>query len=158
MSQNRIKAIAIGGAAAGVASSVPILDLLNLFCCALIVGGAVLAVYLAFRDEEAVENPYGAGAGIGALSGVVAAVVGTIVAIPITLIFGNVAAETLQELLENDAIQLEGAPRQMIESLAGSGDSIGAIALLTGLVFGLIVNSIFGTLGGVLGAAFFRKK
>lgn len=158
MSQNRMKAIAIGGAAAGVASQVPILNILNVLCCALIVGGAILAVYLAFRGEEATENPYGAGAGIGALSGVVAAVVGTIVSIPVTLIFGNVAAETLQELLENDAIQLEGAPRQMIESLAGSGDSIGALALITGLVFSLIVNSIFGALGGVLGAAFFRKK
>lgn len=159
MSPNRVKAAAIGGATAGVASSLPILEYVNVACCALIVGGAVLAVYLALRNEPPTEKaPLGAGAGIGALSGIFAAVVGTIVSIPLTLIRGNAGAGAIQEMLDSGAIAIEGPVRDILESMAGSGDGIAVGALLVGLVFALIIDSIFGTLGGILGAAIFNKK
>jgi len=160
MSPNRVKAAAIGGVAAGVASSIPILEWINVACCALIVGGAVLAVYLALRNEPPTEKaPLGAGAAIGALSGVFAAVAGTIVSIPIALIAGNAGAGALQEFLESsDAVAIEGPVRDLLESLAGSGEGIALGALLFGLGFSLVINTIFGTLGGILGAAIFNKK
>ena len=160
MSTNRVKAAAIGGGAAGVAVSIPILNLINLACCALIVGGAVLAVYLALRNEPPTEKaPLGAGAAIGALSGVFAAVVGTIVSIPITLIGGNAGAEWLQEFLESsDGAAIEGPVRDLLESFAGSGEGIALGALVFSLAFNLIIDTIFGALGGVLGAAIFNRK
>ncbi len=160
MSPNRVKAAAIGGGAAGVAVSIPILNLINLACCALIVGGAVLAVYLALRNEPpARKAPLGAGAAIGALSGVFAAVVGTIVSMPITLIGGDAGVEWIQEFLEsNDAAAIEGPVRDLLEGLAGSGEGIALTGLLVGLVFSVILYSIFGTLGGILGAAIFNRK
>lgn len=160
MSPNRVKAAAIGGSIAGVASAIPILEWVNLACCALIVGGAMLAVYLALRNEPPTESaPLGAGAAIGALSGMFAAVAGTIVSIPIALIVGNVGAGALEEFLQSsEAVRIEGPVRDLLEALAGSGDGIALGALLFGLVFSLVVDTIFGALGGVLGAAILRRK
>ena len=159
MSASRIKAIAIGGSAAGLAAGIPYLSFLNLLCCGLVAGGAMLAVYLAFRSERPPESPYGSGAAIGALAGVVTAVVATVFSIPTTLIFGNVAAEVLQGLLRvNGPSQVEGPIRQAIIGVASSGGSLTVLALIFGLTRRLVAYGIFGTLGGVLGAAFFREN
>lgn len=160
MSPNRVKAAAIGGGAAGVASSIPFLDVINLACCALIVGGAVLAVYLALRSEPPTEQPpLGAGAAIGALSGVFAALAGTIVSIPIALIVGDASAGALREFLDSsEAEAIEGTLRDILEGFAGSGEGIAVGALLIGLGFSLVLYTIFGALGGVLGAAIFNRK
>ena len=160
MSQNRLKAAAIGGSIAGVASEIPVLNVVNLACCALVVGGAMLAVYMALRNEPPTESaPLGAGAAIGALSGVIAAVAGTIISIPLALLFGNVAANGLQTFLESsDAVQIEGFPRDLLEAMAGSGEGLALGALLIGLILSLGFYTIFATLGGVVGAAIFRKK
>ena len=161
MSPNRVKAAAIGGGAAGVASSIPFLEWINLACCALIVGGAVLAVYLALRNEPPTGSkaPLGAGAAIGALSGVFAAVAGTIVSIPVALIAGNAGAGAIRDFLDSsDAVAIEGPFRDLLESLAGSGEGIVLGVLWLSFTFSAVVNTIFGTLGGILGAAIFRKR
>lgn len=51
MSGKKIGAAAIGGGAGAVASQIPGLQLLNIACCALVVGGGILAVYLALKDD-----------------------------------------------------------------------------------------------------------
>ncbi len=159
MSRSRIKAIVIGGSAAGLAAGIPYLSFLNVLCCGLVVGGAMLAVYLAFRSETPAESPYGSGAAIGALAGVVAAAVATAFSIPTTLVFGNVAAELLQRLLQEDGpVQIEGPIRGAITWAASSGGSLTVLALIFGLTRRLAAYGIFGTLGGVLGAAFFREE
>ena len=160
MSQDRIKAAAIGGSVAGVASEIPLVGAINVACCALIIGGAILAVYLAFRNEPPTEtSQLGAGAAIGALSGVFAAVAGTIISVPLAWLFGNAMAEGISEFLESsDAVQIEGLPRDLLESLSSSGEGVALGALLLGFVFSLVLYTIFATLGGVVGAAIFRKK
>lgn len=159
MSRSRIRAIAVGGGVAGLAAGIPYVSFLNVVCCGLIVGGAILAVYLAFRGETPAESPYGSGAAIGALAGVVAAAVATAFSIPATLVFGNVAAEFLQRLLQEDGpVRIEGPVGGAITWAASSGGSLTVLALLFGLTRRLVAYGIFGTLGGVLGAAFFGKK
>lgn len=160
MSPNRVKAAAIGGSIAGAASEIPLLNVLNLACCALIVGGALLAVHLALRNEPPTESaPLGAGAAIGALSGVFAAVVGTIISIPLALLVGNMAQQGIETFLESsEAIQIEGLPRDLLESLTASSEGLVLSALLLGLVFSLVLYTVFATLGGILGAAIFQKK
>ncbi len=160
MSPNRVKAAAIGGSIAGAASEIPLLNVLNLACCALIVGGALLAVHLALRNEPPTESaPLGAGAAIGALSGVFAAVVGTIISIPLTLLVGNMAQQGIETFLESsEAIQIEGLPRDLLESLTASSEGLVLSALLLGLVFSLVLYTVFATLGGILGASLFHKK
>ncbi len=160
MSPNRVKAAAIGGSIAGAASEIPLLNVLNLACCALIVGGALLAVHLALRNEPPTESaPLGDGAAIGALSGVFAAVVGTIISIPVALLIGNMAQQGIATFLESsEAVQIEGLPRDLLESLTASSEGLVLNALLLGLVFSLVLYTLFAALGGLLGASFFHKK
>ena len=160
MSPNRVKAAAIGGSIAGAASEIPVLNFLNLACCALVVGGALLAVHLALRNEPPTDSaPLGAGAAIGALSGVFAAAVGTIISIPVTLLIGNIAQEGIATFLESsEDLQIEGLPRDLLESLTTSSEGIVMSALLLGLVFSLLLYTVFAALGGILGASLFHKK
>ena len=160
MSPNRVKAAAIGGSIAGAASEIPVLNFLNLACCALVVGGALLAVHLALRNEPPTDSaPLGVGAAIGALSGVIAAVVGTIISIPIALLIGDMAQQGIETLLENsEAIQIEGLPRDLLESLTASSGGLVMSALLLGLVVSLVTYTLFAALGGILGASLFHKK
>ena len=152
MTPKKLKAAAIGGSAAGIASQIPFVGMANCFCCALVVGGGILAVYLAMKDEPAAPTaPYGDGAMIGVLAGVAAAVAGAIVAIPMTAIFGD-PMEMARTILEG----IEGVPPEALEALSDEGGvpTFGAVAFLIGLV----VDVVFSAIGGVIGAAVFHKK
>jgi hypothetical protein len=154
MTPKKLKAAAIGGSAAGIASQIPIVNFANCLCCALVVGGGMLAVYLAMKDEPATATaPYGDGAMIGVLAGVAAAVVGAIVAIPLTAIFGD-PMEQVRSFLEG----LEGMPPEALEAMSGAETggmaAFGAVAFLLSLV----VDVVFSAIGGVIGAAVFHKK
>ncbi len=154
MTPNRLKAAAIGGGAAGVASQIPGLSFVNCLCCALVVGGGMLAVFLALRNEPATEKaPYGHGALIGVLAGVVAAIVGAIVLIPIAALFGDPTEQVLR-MLEG----IEGMPPEVLDAMGGdAAGAVGAFALL-GFLFNLVLYVVFSGIGGVIGAAVFHKK
>lgn len=154
MTPNRLKAAAIGGGAAGVASQIPGLNLVNCLCCALVVGGGMLAVFLALRNEPATEKvPYGDGALIGVLAGVVTAIVGAIVLIPIAALFGD-PMEQMVRMLEG----FEGVPPEVLEAMGGdAAGAVGAFALV-GFLMSLVVDVVFAAIGGVIGAAVFHKK
>ena len=154
MTPKKLKAAAIGGGAAGIASSIPIVNLANCLCCALVVGGGMLAVYLAMRGEPAAEKaPLGEGAMIGVLAGVAAAVVGAIVAIPLTAIFGD-PMEMARSIMEG----IEGIPPEVLEALGGEEAGAMAAIGLVGFLISLVVDVIFSGIGGVIGAAVFHKK
>ncbi|MCY3964427.1 MAG: hypothetical protein OXG83_05290 [Acidobacteria bacterium] len=155
MTPKKLKAAAIGGGAAGIASSIPIVNLANCICCALVVGGGMLAVYLAMRGEPATEKaPLGDGAMIGVLAGVAAAVVGAIVAIPMAAIVGD-PMEMARSIMEG----IEGVPPEVLEAFGGE-EAAGAMAAvgLVGFLISLVVDVVFSAIGGVIGAAVFHKK
>ena len=154
MTPKKLKAAAIGGSAAGIASQIPVVNFANCLCCALVVGGGMLAVYLAMKGEPpAPAAPYGDGAMIGVLAGVAAAVVGAIVAIPVTAIFGD-PMEQIRSILEG----IEGMPPEALEAMSGA--ETGGMASFGVLAFfaSLVVDVIFSAIGGVIGAAVFHKK
>ncbi len=154
MTPKKLKAAAIGGSAAGIASQIPVVNFANCLCCALVVGGGMLAVYLAMKDEPAAATaPYGDGAMVGVLAGVAAAVVGAIVAIPMVALFGD-PMEQIRSILEG----IEGMPPEALEAMSGADTggmgSFGVVAFLMSLV----VDVVFSAIGGVIGAAVFHKK
>ncbi len=71
----------VAGAVAGLLAGLPIVSIGNCICCLWIVGGAVWAVKLLAEDTP-VALTAGDGALVGALTGIVAAVVESIVSIP----------------------------------------------------------------------------
>ncbi len=154
MTPNRLKAAAIGGGAAGVASQIPGLNFVNCLCCALVVGGGMLAVFLALRNEPATEKaPYGDGALIGALAGVVAAIVGAIVLIPITALFGD-PMEQVVRMLEG----IDNLPPEILDALGGDAAETARTFAVVGFLMTLAVDIVFSTIGGVIGAAVFHRK
>ncbi|MCE2557059.1 MAG: hypothetical protein J4F98_00175 [Acidobacteria bacterium] len=151
MTPKKLKAAAIGGGAAGIATQIPIV---NCLCCALVIGGGLLAVYLAMRNEPATDTaPYGDGAMVGVLAGAAAAIVGLIVSIPMAMIVGD-PMEMMRGFMEG----IEGMPPEVLEGFSGADTSRMAGLGVLAFLFSLVFNVIFSAIGGVIGAAVFHKK
>ncbi len=150
MTPNRLKAAAIGGGAAGIASHLASMIPFAGTCvsCAVVVGGGLLAMYLATQSEPVTSRPrYGEGAMIGALAGVVAGILSAI----LSRVFGESLTEELRAAL-SDA---EGVPPEMLEALSGDGARVIVLLLyLVGFFFSVVLSSI----GGVIGAAVFYGR
>ncbi len=144
MIPKKLKAAAIGGGAAGIASQIPYLEWVNAACCALVVGGGLLAAYLARRDDGNAEGLlYKDGALIGFMSGVVA----TIVSLALERVLQVGRNDETDEQVQEALAQAEGAPEWvlgLIESMSTGWFQAGITLVLFGA---------FGVLGGVLGVA-----
>jgi hypothetical protein len=156
---NKLKPALIAGLAAGAASSIPPLSCLNVCCCALVIGGGFLAVFLWLKDTpRRPEPPYGDAAILGLLTGVFGAFAATVISVPINMLFSGMGWMDMSQLHE----ALEGAnlPPEavnMIEGfISGGGLTIGAI--LIGLVFNLVIYAIFALIGALIGVAVLHKK
>jgi hypothetical protein len=133
---NKLKPALLGGLIAGILSVIPFVST----CCCLwsILGGA-LASFLYIKSSAVAVTP-GVGAGIGAMTGAVGALIYLIIGIPMALIFGTV--------------QMEEAFRR-----SGVEIPIGGIALaLLGMFVVAVMILIFSTLGGILGVPIFEKR
>ena len=101
----------VGGAVAGVLSAVPFL---NCLCCLWIIGGAVLAAYLLAKDSP-VAMTAGDGAIVGIFTGIVAAIVDTVVSIP----FQAINSQFVQRFMEGLAEYTEEMPEGWENFLEG---------------------------------------
>lgn len=133
---NKLKSAAIGGLITGILSLIPFIST----CCCLwaILGGGVAAFMYIKGSSTPVST--GDGAIIGALSGLVGAVIYLIIGLPMTLIFG--------------AAQIEDALRQSGMQAPLSGIALGIVGTLVVAV--LLV--LFSTIGGLVGVAIFEKR
>lgn len=148
MTGKKIGAAAIGGGAGAVASQIPGVQLLNVACCALVVGGGILAVYLALKDDPPSEAaPYGEGAKIGALAGVFGSVLSILLGL---LILGGITGAMGIGALTSESVE-DFEAFSLFSTIAG----LGIIAIVA---FSLIVNVVFSTVGGVIGAAIVHRK
>lgn len=156
---DKIKPAVIGGAAAGVLSAIPLVNCLNCFCCALVIGGGFFASWLYLKDQpRPTQPPYGEGAIVGLLAGLVAAVAGTITSLPMQLISGAVGLDNTAQLEQMfDQADLPPEVQDMLGGFLASG-GMGIGALVVSFFFSLVIYSIFSTLGGVLGAAVLHKN
>lgn len=132
-------------------SALPIINFGNVCCCLWVICGGVLAAYLDQQKDPTPITP-GRGAFTGFLSGMAGAVVWALVSIVV-----NALLAPIQQRLAGDIVRsrpdLPPEVQRMLESL-GQNQALGVVI---GFVFMLIVGAIFATLGGLLGAAFFKK-
>ena len=150
-----MKSALIGGCVFGTASSLPYLEMINALCCALVIGAGVLASYLYFKDTEITTGHWVYGASVGWLAGVFGAVTSTIVSVIVkaTGFRDEQAAQTAQMLAELGVEMPEG-----LDGLLGMGTEVSAGMIGLTLLFGLIIYSIFSTIGGLVGATMFAKR
>jgi hypothetical protein len=149
----------LAGIVIGVLSALPIVSAGNCCCCMWVIGGGALAAWLLQQNSSRAIT-----VAEGMLAGMAAGIVGAVVAVPISLasqaLLGGLGMERdfLNRVLES-AQSMPPEVRDALErarssSLSASG---GVLRVLLLLVFSLAVNLVFATLGGLVGALFFRK-
>jgi hypothetical protein len=137
----------LGGLFIGVLSSLPIVEFGNVCCCLWVVSGGILATYLAQSN-----HPFPIKAAEGALIGILAGVVGAVIAFPINLVFEGWKRQFAMSLLERMQFEIPSDVRDMMESRGG-----GVIGHVLNLLISVVIYVIFGLLGGLLGVAMFKK-
>ena len=156
--QQKLQPALLGGVFMGVLSALPIIGAGNCCCCLWVIGGGVVAAYLLQQSQQAPLTT-GDGAVVGLMAGLFGAVVDGIISIPVHLMTGGLNARFMQRMIERMP-DLDPSLRQMIENSQNpAAAGVGMIvAVFIGFAMMLVAGVIFGSLGGMLGALFFKKN
>ncbi len=143
-----------GGLFIGVLSALPIVSAGNCCCCLWVVGGGLLTTYLMQLNYP---DPLRAEDGLlgGLLAGAIGGLLAMILAIPIAMLLGPVQQRLMDAVASNPDV-----PEQYRAFLGNMGSRAGEFGMFR-FGFGIVnvlVDSIFGMLGGLLGVALFKKK
>lgn len=153
MTPSKTQPALLGGLAIGVLSALPVVNLANC-CCAWILFGGGLAAYLMQQNHpEPITAADGAVGGL--LAGLVGACVWLVISIPLNLAVAPFEVGMLERALET-AREMPPEARAFLERLT-EGPVVG-IGMLFGFVVMVCVSSVFGMLGGLVGALVFRKS
>ncbi len=154
MPSSKLQPALLGGLLLGVLSALPIVNLGNACCCLWVLAGGALAAYLLQRGQDApISSSDGALVGFGA--GVIGAIVWQVLTVPVTIFMAPIQNQIIGRLM--DAGDLPENVRQVFQTLRENAGFNLARFVLGGIVT-LCVSMIFSTLGGLIGAAMFRKK
>ncbi len=137
----------------GFLSGLPFIGALNCACCSLIVGAGIFTSYLLVKGSD-VPVTFGRAAAGGFLTGVFSIPVFMITWVATTIILGQDIGRDFEEALER-AAEMTPEAQQAAEMLR----EVGVFFLLTVMacVF-FVTNTLFGTLGGLIGRAIFEKR
>ena len=165
---SKLRAAILGGLIIGAISGLPGLNLLNFCCCAGILVGGVMSVYI-YRKEFTSEMPPMESSDaliLGIISGIIGALVTTFLSAIVSLVLGPVETEMMRNFIEKLAQKLEDRGslppgtldnmRDQLEKAIREAGTIGGI--LRSLVYALILYPIFSMLGGLIGYGIFGKK
>ena len=161
---SKLRPAILGGFIIGVISGIPGLSLLNCCCCAGILLGGAMSVYL-YRQDFTNEMPPMESSDaliLGIVAGIIGAISSTFLSSFVTLFFGQTEIRIMRNLL--DMLENRGTiPQNLIDKLRDQiepaikeGGTIGGI--LRSLIFDLIIYPIFSMLGGLIGYGIFGRK
>jgi hypothetical protein len=147
----------IGGVVMGVLSALPLISAGNVCCCLWVITGGVVAAYVFQQNHPAPITP-GDGALVGLLAGLVGALIQVVVSVPITLMVGPMERALLERVADM-AGSMPPDMRDFIDRYSREGQSFTWVVVGTtvALMFWLFVGAVFSTIGGLLGAAVFRR-
>lgn len=153
-----LKPALISGVAFGIAGSIPYLGAINCFCCALIVGGGLMASFLYSKDCRKAGVTFGAGNGatIGVLAGLTA---GATTGILDLIVSRTVGLGDWQDAI--DQLQAAGAeiPPETLDQITGFMESSGPMVISLLWIFLLLVAGVFfGTISGLIGGSIFKVE
>lgn len=136
------KSAIFGGVVSGLLSGIPLVNLGNCLCCMWIIAGGIFALYLYQRDSS-VKLDAGDGFAVGALSGVV----GALVATPLDLLFSFWTRNMMLKFLETYGGDIRGYENYF------TTHSFAATFMVR-----IVVFAIFSAIGGAIGTALFKPK
>jgi len=165
---SKLRASLFGGLIIGAISGIPGINFINCCCCAGILFGGAVSVYL-YKREFTDEMPSLESSDaliLGVVAGIIGALVATSLSVLITLTFGPVETVMMRDFFEKLVQQFEeqgsvppgtydGVQEQFEKAIQDSG-SLGGI--LSSLVITLILYPLFSMLGGLIGYGIFGKK
>ncbi len=164
----KLRVILLSGAVIGALSGIPGLSLINCCCCAWILLGGYLAVYL-YRQELSPEMPPLESSEViilGLTAGVAGAFIGSFLELFITLAFGDVGNQMLRSITERLIEYFESSgslPGDAAADLRSQMEdaiqqSQGASGFFSGLFSSLIIYPLFSMFGALIGMAVLKKK
>jgi len=148
---DKLRPALIGGVFIGVISAIPVINIINCFCCAGVIAGGILAVHLYKKNLGPVEMQYSDGVIIGLMAGASGALISTIIESAI----GQSAGEVVNKLLDAYPEIPPEVEDILLQIQSTQGD---LFFIIIGLIFALIIYSIFGVLGGVIAVSIFKKN
>jgi hypothetical protein len=151
MAPNKTQPALLGGLFIGVLSALPFINALNACCCLWVVIGGVLASYL-MQQGHPHPITVADGALVGLLAGLFGGVLGTILSIPIDMVMGPIMRQWLEGLMETRS-DMPDEMRDLFRNL-----ETGPLGIAFKFVSMTVTGAIFGLLGGMLGAAMFKKS
>jgi hypothetical protein len=146
-----------GGMFLGFMSTMPFVNAANLCCCMwVLMGGGIAAMLLSKQRPSGIA--YGDGAFVGVLSGVFGAVIGTLIHIPLQMIFARMFSPAQQQQFEDlfKQLQIEGPLKDWLMRMASGEVSAGTIVITFGL--NLVLWSLFAMIGGILTVAILNRS
>jgi hypothetical protein len=147
-----------GGIIMAVISTVPFLSLINCLCCAGLLLGGFSAVYF-YKNNFTPDTPPFTSSdcmSVGALAGVISAVIGTILSLMFLSLFGNVMGEFIMKILREYSSQI---PEQTLDQIEGALErKMSVLFIFIGFFQSLILHTLFGLLGGLIGYSIFKPK
>lgn len=155
MDSGRLQPALLGGAFIGVMSALPIVNMGNCCCCLWVLAGGALAVYLR-KQNSVVPITAAEGALVGLLAGAFGGVIGTVLNIPIQMLMGPMQAEWMSRIASAGNEDVPPEMREMLDRMAAGG-IMGAAGIFMSLI-NIIMSTIFGMLGGLLGVAIFNRN
>jgi len=150
-----------GGIIIGVISGIPYLSFVNCLCCAGVLFGGFMAVFFYNKDLTPAMPPLTGGDAIqlGALAGLIGAIVGSVIMGLVMVTVGNVAGEALYDLLmsfyETVGI-LDQMPPEAVDQMYEQMTSAQLDPMT--IVMSLVIDPLFGLLGGLIGYAVYKPK
>lgn len=154
---DQMKPAVIGGVALGLLSAIPFVSTLNACCCAWAVGGGLLASYLYIKSSPAPVTP-GVGAKIGAIAGVIGAIIYVVIGTPLSMMASNASIGMIGNLMASinpEAGEVFRRQAEVAQNMSVAELLIASIP--SALMIGLLLIG-FATIGGLLGVTLFEKR
>ena len=144
-----------GGLIMGVISALPVLKWVNCLCCAGILFGGFMAVFF-YKKELMPDMPpltNSDGLQLGALAGLFGGIIGIVLSYGLLALIGNPEGRMMLEFLERfrDSMPAESWDQMEEGILEGKASAFQHF-------IGLIVDVIFGLLGGLIGYSILKPK
>jgi hypothetical protein len=154
MPPRKLQPALAGGAFLGVLSALPLVQMGNCCCCLWMIGGGLVAAWV-MQQNHPRPVTIGDGALAGFLAGAVGAVIYVAVSLPVQLVTGPMQARWIQRAAE----RVQDMPDNLRIALEAARDRDGSLVwMIVGLIFMSCLGLIFSTIGGMLGALFFRSE
>ena len=147
---DRVQPALWGGVFIGVLSALPLVNFGNCCCCLWVICGGALAAYLR-QQSSPVQIEAAEGALVGLIAGAIGGVIATVLSIPFQFLIGPYQRQIMERILASNP-DVPAEARNALEHFGGAAMTI------VGMMITIVIDVVFGLIGGLLGVALFKKK